>query len=85
MRCMMIRKQIYIEERQERLLKRQARSLGKTEAELIRLAIDRSLGTGGGVVSDEAWQRAYATMRKRLGPPGEGSPRTWSRDDVHDR
>jgi antitoxin ParD1/3/4 len=37
----MIRKQVYIRPKQERLLKRLARKTGKTEAEIIRDAIDR--------------------------------------------
>lgn len=35
----MVRKQIYIEERQDRLLKEQAEQTGMTESELIRHAI----------------------------------------------
>lgn len=35
----MIRKQVYIEARQDRLLKRRAKQLGVTEAELIRESI----------------------------------------------
>lgn len=41
----MIRKQVYIEERQERVLKNTARKLGVPEAELIRRGIDQSLNT----------------------------------------
>lgn len=37
----MIRKQVYIEPRQERLLKERARRYRVTEADLIRQAIDR--------------------------------------------
>lgn len=37
----MIRKQVYLEPRQEAKLKRLAHSTGKTEAELIREALDR--------------------------------------------
>lgn len=39
----MIRKQIYIEPAQEANLKEQARSLGLTEAEVIRRAINRQM------------------------------------------
>ena len=39
----MIRKQVSIEPRQERLLKERARSYRVTEADLIRQAIDRGL------------------------------------------
>jgi hypothetical protein len=36
----MVRKQLYIEPRQDRLLKRLVRKTGKTEAEIIREALD---------------------------------------------
>jgi hypothetical protein len=39
----MIRKQVYIEPRQERLLKERAKKYRVTEADLIRQAIDRGL------------------------------------------
>jgi hypothetical protein len=37
---MMVRKQLYIEERQERALKRRAKALGVTEADVVRQALD---------------------------------------------
>ncbi len=37
----MVRKQIYIQERHERLLKRISKARGVSEAELIRQAIER--------------------------------------------
>lgn len=36
----MIRKQVYLEERHERMLKRRAKQRGVTEAEIIRQALD---------------------------------------------
>jgi hypothetical protein len=38
-----VRKQIYLEERQERLLRQRAKSLGVSEAEIIRVALDVAL------------------------------------------
>jgi len=51
----MVRKQVYIEPRQDELLKRWARESGKSEAEIVRQALDlwlageqqRSEGRGG--------------------------------------
>ena len=62
----MVRKQIYIEERQETRLKRVARARGMSEAEVIRQAIDRQVGSvpvqaGGG--DPAAWERALRFMR----------------------
>jgi predicted DNA-binding protein len=37
----MVRKQLYLEARQERALKRLAKKTGKTEAEILREALDR--------------------------------------------
>jgi hypothetical protein len=40
----MIRKQLYIDPHQDALLKRKARELGLSEAELVRRALDAALG-----------------------------------------
>lgn len=40
----MVRKQLYIDDRHERDLKRRARELGVSEAELVRRALDATLG-----------------------------------------
>jgi hypothetical protein len=66
----MIRKQVYIEPRQERLLKERAKRYRVTEAELIRRAIDQAL------------ERRIARPRKTAGP---GSIRSWTRDELYDR
>lgn len=42
----MVRKQLYIDERHERDLKRRASELGVSEAELVRRALDVALGSG---------------------------------------
>lgn len=39
----MVRKQLYIEERQDRFLKRRAKKLGISEAEVVRAALDAAL------------------------------------------
>ena len=57
----MIRKQVYIESRQETTLKQQARSLGITEAEVIRRAIDRQMISVRFSAKDQkAWERERA-------------------------
>ena len=78
----MVRKQIYIEERHERLLKRISKARGVSEAELIRHAIER--GTLGEKVSSltpdqAAWDKIvrFANSRKAL-RPGARSYR-WNR------
>ena len=58
----MVRKQIYSEPRQEVLLKQAAKRLSVSEAKLIRLAIDRQLGSGELQLlppDPVAWEQAY--------------------------
>lgn len=43
----MVRKQLYIEERQERALKRRAKALGISEADIVRQALDAVLVAEG--------------------------------------
>ena len=42
----MVRKQLYIDDRHERDLKRRASELGVSEAELVRRALDAAFATG---------------------------------------
>jgi len=83
----MVRKQFYIEPRQQLLLKRAAEIRSVSEAELIRLAIDRHLS--GGVQSPPpdraAWEQAYRFMMElRARGPIEEQSRTWTRQDLYE-
>ena len=84
----MVRKQIYIEPRQEVLLKQMAASRGVSEAELIRQAIDRQMGGGRGrplPPDPVAWEQAYQFMLDlRAQGPLEGKQRTWRREDLYE-
>lgn len=82
----MIRKQVYLEPRQARLLKQRSKALGVTEAALIRQIIDRTLLTahGSGPWRPEAWEDEKRFIKHLLakGPvPGE---RRWTRDELYD-
>jgi hypothetical protein len=84
----MVRKQVYIEPRQEALLKRLAQAHKVSEAELIRQAIDRQLGAGPGpaLPSDpDAWEHAYQFMLELLarGPVADKG-RAWKREDLYE-
>ena len=82
----MIRKQVYIEARQEQLLKALARELHVTEAELIRRGIDRGLDRMAGVRPDPtAWSEAerYILARRRRGTVK--GKRRWTREDLYGR
>ncbi|WP_197530146.1 CopG family transcriptional regulator [Gloeobacter violaceus] len=81
-----VRKQIYIEPYQEKLLKEMAQQSGTSEAELIRQAIDRHLrGFASTRPSLDAWEKEkafIAEIQKRVPLPGG---RDWNRTDLHER
>jgi hypothetical protein len=82
----MVRKQIYLEDRQQTQLKRLARALGLSEAALIRQSLDRGLRVGTiRHRQPSGWNEVRAFIRKRMrkGPlPGQ---RTWRREDLYAR
>jgi hypothetical protein len=82
----MVRKQIYIQERQERLLKRISKARGVSEAELIRQAIEReTVGEKPLLVpNQEAWDKilCFARSRKALRPTARGY--RWNRLDAYE-
>ena len=84
----MIRKQIYIEKRQEAILRKLARQRQVSEAELIREAIDRQLGDSSShpIRPDPAaWDRAHKFMLElRARGPLPNQPRTWKREDAYE-
>ncbi len=83
----MVRKQIYIEERHERLLKRISKARGVSEAELIRQAIERE--TIGGkplpVSPDQgAWDEILRFVKRRKSLRSRGWPYRWNRLDAYE-
>ena len=82
----MLRKQIYIAPRQERLLKTRASELHISESELIRDGIDKALKTETTAAHDpKAWEeeKKFITslMKKRAVKGG----RKWTREELYDR
>ena len=81
----MIRKQVYIESRQETTLKKQARALGITEAEVIRRAIDRQMTSVRlGARDPKAWEQEKAFITKRMTEGSASGSRQWKRDDAYE-
>jgi len=81
----MIRKQIYIEPRQETTLKQQATALGITEAEAIRRAIDRQMTFVRLSARDpNAWNREKAFIAKRMAKGPVPGGRLWKRGDSYE-
>ena len=83
----MVRKQIYIQERQERMLKRISKVRGVSEAELIRQAIERE--TIGGkpylLAPDQAaWEKILSFVENRKSPRRSGRAYKWNRLDAYE-
>jgi hypothetical protein len=81
----MVRKQIYIEPRQEEMLKRLSRELGVPEAEIIRHGIDEiARAARPGPLDRRAWEeeKAFITQRRRRRVPQTG--RAWTREELYD-
>lgn len=83
----MVRKQIYLQKRQEELLKKWAEMLGVSESEVIRRALDSELSSAGFrfAYDREAWKRLQASMLKlnKL-PPVPQKKRDWKREDLYE-
>ena len=82
----MVRKQVYIQDRQERLLRRIAESRGVSQAEVVRQAIEgQAIGQGRETETNPAaWEQALAfieTLHKRSA--GEPRHQRWSREDLY--
>lgn len=81
----MVRKQIYIEPEQEELLKRRARELGVTQAELMRRGIDQTSRVPVASFPDRrAWEEARAFIMRRGGVVAPQTGREWTREELYD-
>lgn len=82
----MVRKQIYIEERHERLLKRISKARGVSEAELIRQAIEReAVGEKHPLSPDqEAWDKILCFAKSRKTLRRSAQPYCWNRLDAYE-
>ena len=82
----MIRKQIHIEESQQKRLRKLAAELGVSEAELIRRGIDLCLGnphTLSPMIDLSVWEKEKKFISGR--PRSGRKTRKWSREDLYDR
>jgi len=83
----MVRKQIYIQDRQERLLRRIAETRGVSQAQVVREAIEgQAIGQGGASgTNPAAWARALDRMRSlHERAPSDQKPHRWSREDLYE-
>lgn len=83
-----IRKQIYLEKKQDQQLKRLAETRGVSEAEVIRHTLDLQLSglpQSPTPPDSDAWEIAHKTMLRLLGQgplPKQG--RRWTREDIYE-
>jgi predicted DNA-binding protein len=68
-------KQIYIAHQQDKMLKRLARQTHKTEAEIIRDAIEDYAQQSAR--RKEAWRQIEATIEQRMKLPAVEAARSW--------
>jgi hypothetical protein len=83
----MVHRQIYIEERHERLLKRISKARGVSEAELIRQAIERETIGGKPLLltpDQAAWDEILRFVKKRKSLRPSGRPYRWNRLDAYE-
>ena len=84
----LIRKQFYISNRQEDLLKKKASELGITEAEIVREALDAHLEKMYLTKENpSSWQEERRFIQERISEanPQQHRKRDWKRDDLYDR
>lgn len=83
----MIRKQVYLEPRQELQIKQLARERGTTEADIIRTAVDLLLSEAQRQQRAQvAWEEAHALMETRASyavEPTQTEERAWTRDELY--
>lgn len=83
----MIRKQVYVEPRHDRMLKRRASQRGVTQAQLIREALDgleMSTLPGRREVDTNAGSKALAFMRSLSASQSDKSRRrSWTRESLY--
>ena len=86
MSTQMIRKQIYIQKRQDALLKRLSRARGLSQAEIIRRAIERETSgtTAMPAESDRsAWETLCDFLDARHTAGKDRQPYHWNREDIY--
>ncbi len=81
----MVRKQVYLEPRQETSLRLRAKELGISQAELLRRCIDRIGIASAAMPRDQAaWDEAKAYIEERMSIEAPQTGRTWTRDELYD-
>ena len=81
----MVRKQVYITSEQDELLKRRAKALGLSEAEIVRRGIAMASTTAASQPFDiRAWEEEMHFIRERARIQELGRTRGWTREELYD-
>lgn len=81
-----VRKQIYLEPRQDAILKELARTTGISEAEIIRQAIDRHTQSFQLSKPDLiAWEEEQSFINHLIEQGSVPGGRSWQRSDLYER
>ena len=81
----MVRKQVYITSDQDEVLKRRAKALGVSEAEVVRQGIELASRTSASFPFDRnAWEQLRKAMRKRMRLKVPQTGRSWTREELYD-
>jgi hypothetical protein len=81
----MVRKQIYIDQEQENILKNKAKKLQKTEAELVREGINSILQKTYIYRDITAWKKEKKFIQSLIEKGPLKGKRQWTREDIYDR
>ena len=80
----MVRKQIYLERRLERLVRERAERSRVSQAEVIRDALKKALDPKGERPELKAWRELKRFFEKRATVASKGRGRRWKRADLYE-
>ena len=80
----MVRKQIYLDKRLDRLVKQRAERAGLSQAEVIRDALEKAFAPRGQNPQLEAWQELKRFFEERSSLTCKRQDRRWSREELYD-
>lgn len=81
----MIRKQVLLNARQDALIKRRARELNVSEADVLRERVDGlALEEAPAELDRKAWLRERRFIHSRAGLVSMTAGRTWTREELYD-
>lgn len=79
-----VRKQIYLEEKQNRRLKDRAKAESISETAIIRRALEHELSEVRPIPNPAAFESFLELARKRLAEGPLPGGRNWKRDDIYE-